>query len=191
MSADKIKTALDNAIRSNGGGNVKAAINHIVEALRHLSGGSEAPEAPTISSLPVIRRVMPTIIADGVDGVAPMVGPFVGENLIAALRTKYADAEKEDSQDEVAKSDYKPLAVMEDHFFAADQKAEELSKEDAPERKVFYIDTGSMPPETAKKHIEEIKKEIKSRRATKPVVVNKDGAPRRKPGPKPKNKEVS
>src|SRR4029077_5634173 len=34
----------------------------------------------------------------------------------------------------------------------------------APERRIFYIDTGTMPPERAKRHIEAIKNDIHQRR---------------------------
>jgi hypothetical protein len=40
-------------------------------------------------SLPVIRRVMPTVIANELVGVQPMTGP-VGQ--IHTLRVRYADA---------------------------------------------------------------------------------------------------
>lgn len=58
-------------------------------------------------------------------------------------------------------------------------------------KNVFFVDVGDMTPEKAKAHIESIKKGFAQKRVSKPVAVTKSGEPRKKPGPKPKNKELS
>lgn len=53
--------------------------------------------------LPVIRRVMPTIIAQDIIGVSPMVGPYES---IAKLRARYADSLKDiDNQNDSSYND--------------------------------------------------------------------------------------
>lgn len=46
--------------------------------------------------IPVIRRVMPSIIAQDIIGVSPMTGPTAS---IYSLRTKYAESQKDDEDD--------------------------------------------------------------------------------------------
>lgn len=59
-------------------------------------------------------------------------------------------------------------------------------------KNVFFVDVGDMTPEKAKAHIESITKGFAQKRVSKPVAVTtKSGEPRKKPGPKPKNKELS
>lgn len=48
--------------------------------------------------LPVIRRVMPSIIAHDIIGVQPMTGPTAS---IFALRAKYAESKQDDETDEL------------------------------------------------------------------------------------------
>lgn len=53
--------------------------------------------------LPIIRRVMPTIIAQDIIGVSPMVGPHES---IAKLRARYADSLKDiDNQNDSSYND--------------------------------------------------------------------------------------
>ena len=47
--------------------------------------------------LPIIRRVMPTIIAQDIIGVSPMTGPVAD---IFSLRVKYADSQRDKKDDE-------------------------------------------------------------------------------------------
>ena len=78
-------------------GNRKASMNVVLENTRKYLG--EAATAGATSSgnvatlnrviLPVIRRVMPTVIANEIIGVQPMTGP-VGQ--IHTLRVRYADS---------------------------------------------------------------------------------------------------
>lgn len=47
--------------------------------------------------LPIIRRVIPTIIAQDIIGVSPMTGPVAD---IFSLRVKYADSQQDKKDDE-------------------------------------------------------------------------------------------
>ena len=62
---------------------------HLVE--NATSGGTSASNVATLNRviLPVIRRVMPTVIANEIVGVQPMTGPVAQ---IHTLRVRYADA---------------------------------------------------------------------------------------------------
>lgn len=52
--------------------------------------------------LPIIRRVMPSIIAQDIIGVSPMTGPTTS---IFALRAKYAESKQDNGTDDEAKTD--------------------------------------------------------------------------------------
>ena len=66
--------------------NTKVALNESATA-----GATQAGNIATLNKviLPVIRRVMPTVIANEIIGVQPMTGP-VGQ--IHTLRVRYAEA---------------------------------------------------------------------------------------------------
>ena len=75
--ADVMKTVLENT---------KVALNESATA-----GATQAGNIATLNKviLPVIRRVMPTVIANEIIGVQPMTGP-VGQ--IHTLRVRYAES---------------------------------------------------------------------------------------------------
>lgn len=54
------------------------------------------PDFPKVI-LPIIRRVMPSIIAQDIIGVSPMTGPVAD---IFSLRACYADSQKDDKDEE-------------------------------------------------------------------------------------------
>ena len=70
------------------------------------SGSTQAGNVATLNRviLPVIRRVMPTVIANEIIGVQPMTGP-VGQ--IHTLRVRYADSSNEVTAGEEALSPFK------------------------------------------------------------------------------------
>lgn len=78
-------------------GNRKASMNVCLENTRRYlaeaatAGATSAGNIATLNRviLPVIRRVMPTVIANEIIGVQPMTGP-VGQ--IHTLRVRYADS---------------------------------------------------------------------------------------------------
>src|SRR5574343_774159 len=78
-------------------GNRRQVMDTVLENTRkHLTesasvGGTSAGNVATLNRviLPVIRRVMPTVIANELVGVQPMTGP-VGQ--IHTLRVRYADS---------------------------------------------------------------------------------------------------
>ena len=77
---------------------------HLAEAAT--AGSTSAGNVATLNRviLPVIRRVMPTVIANEIVGVQPMTGP-VGQ--IHTLRVRYADASNEVVAGEEALSPFK------------------------------------------------------------------------------------
>jgi hypothetical protein len=100
--------------------------------------------------------------------------------IIEAIRTLAVDEPREAAQP----VKHAPLPAAVDSLYnpPAPEKA-------APN--VYYVDVGDMTPERAKAHIESIKKGFSEKRASKPVTITKSGEPKKKPGPKPKNKEPS
>ena len=85
-------------------GNKKAVMETVLENSRQSlmeaagSGATTAGNVATLNKviLPVIRRVMPTVIANEIIGVQPMTGP-VGQ--IHTLRVRYAEAKAASSPD--------------------------------------------------------------------------------------------
>ena len=78
-------------------GNKKAVMETVLENTKRSlmetasAGATQAGNIATLNKviLPVIRRVMPTVIANEIVGVQPMTGP-VGQ--IHTLRVRYAEA---------------------------------------------------------------------------------------------------
>ena len=116
-------------------GNKKAVMQSTLENTRRYL--SEAATAGATSSgnvatlnrviLPVIRRVMPTVIANELVGVQPMTGP-VGQ--IHTLRVRYADAFNSSSGTDTAAGDeaLSPFKIAEGYSgAAADDKAASTS----------------------------------------------------------------
>jgi len=93
-------------------GNRKASMSVCLENTRRYLGESASAGATSAGNvatlnrviLPVIRRVMPTVIANEIIGVQPMTGP-VGQ--IHTLRVRYADSSNEVSAGEEALSPFK------------------------------------------------------------------------------------
>ena len=93
-------------------GNRKASMSVCLENTRRYLGESASACATSAGNvatlnrviLPVIRRVMPTVIANEIIGVQPMTGP-VGQ--IHTLRVRYADSSNEVSAGEEALSPFK------------------------------------------------------------------------------------
>ena len=114
-------------------GNKKAVMASTLENTRkYLSeaAGTGATSAGNIATLnrvilPVIRRVMPTVIANEIVGVLPMTGP-VGQ--IHTLRVRYADADTnsaDSAQTTVAGEEaLSPFKVAEQYSGAATGKAD-------------------------------------------------------------------
>jgi len=114
-------------------GNKKAVMASTLENTRkYLSeaAGTGATSAGNIATLnrvilPVIRRVMPTVIANEIVGVQPMTGP-VGQ--IHTLRVRYADADTnsaDSAQTTVAGEEaLSPFKVAEQYSGAATGKAD-------------------------------------------------------------------
>ena len=88
------------------------------------SGATSAGNVATLNRviLPVIRRVMPTVIANELVGVQPMTGP-VGQ--IHTLRVRYADTFDSTSGTDTAAGDeaLSPFKIAEGYSGAADDKA--------------------------------------------------------------------
>jgi hypothetical protein len=88
------------------------------------AGATSAGNVATLNRviLPVIRRVMPTVIANELVGVQPMTGP-VGQ--IHTLRVRYADAFDSASGTDVAAGDeaLSPFKIAEGYSGAATDKA--------------------------------------------------------------------
>jgi hypothetical protein len=109
-------------------GNRKASMNVVLENTRKYLG--EAATAGATSSgnvatlnrviLPVIRRVMPTVIANEIIGVQPMTGP-VGQ--IHTLRVRYADSGDGIVAGEEALSPFKIAAAYSGNNTDANPKA--------------------------------------------------------------------
>ena len=93
-------------------GSKRTSMNVILENTRRYlkenasSGSTTSGSIATLNRviLPVIRRVMPTVIANELVGVQPMTGP-VGQ--IHTLRVRYADASNEVVAGEEALSPFK------------------------------------------------------------------------------------
>jgi len=93
-------------------GNRRASMNVCLENTRRslsesaTAGATSAGNVATLNRviLPVIRRVMPTVIANEIIGVQPMTGP-VGQ--IHTLRVRYADSSNEVTAGEEALSPFK------------------------------------------------------------------------------------
>jgi len=88
------------------------------------AGASSAGNVATLNRviLPVIRRVMPTVIANELVGVQPMTGP-VGQ--IHTLRVRYADAFNSTSGTDTTAGEeaLSPFKIAEGYSGAADDKA--------------------------------------------------------------------
>jgi hypothetical protein len=120
------KSALTEGLK----GNKKAVMETTLENTRkHLmetatAGATSAGNVATLNRviLPVIRRVMPTVIANELVGVQPMTGP-VGQ--IHTLRVRYADAFNSTSGTDAAAGDeaLSPFKIAEGYSGAADDKA--------------------------------------------------------------------
>ena len=111
-------------------GNKKAVMASTLENTRkYLSesataGATSAGNVATLNRviLPVIRRVMPTVIANEIVGVQPMTGP-VGQ--IHTLRVRYADAFDSTSGTDTTAGEeaLSPFKIAEGYSGAADDKA--------------------------------------------------------------------
>jgi len=111
-------------------GNKKSVMEATLENTRkYLSeaataGATSAGNVATLNRviLPVIRRVMPTVIANELVGVQPMTGP-VGQ--IHTLRVRYADAVDSTSGTDTAAGDeaLSPFKIAEAYSGALDDKA--------------------------------------------------------------------
>jgi hypothetical protein len=111
-------------------GNKKAVMETTLENTRkYLSesataGATSAGNVATLNRviLPVIRRVMPTVIANELVGVQPMTGP-VGQ--IHTLRVRYADAFNSASGTDTTAGDeaLSPFKIAEGYSGATDDKA--------------------------------------------------------------------
>jgi hypothetical protein len=96
--------------------------NYLAEAAS--SGATQAGNVATLNKviLPVIRRVMPTVIANEIVGVQPMTGP-VGQ--IHTLRVRYAEAFNSTSGVDTAAGDeaLSPFKIAAGYSGAADDRA--------------------------------------------------------------------
>ena len=96
--------------------------NYLAEAAT--SGATQAGNVATLNKviLPVIRRVMPTVIANEIVGVQPMTGP-VGQ--IHTLRVRYAEAFNSVAGTDTAAGDeaLSPFKIAAGYSGAADDKA--------------------------------------------------------------------
>jgi hypothetical protein len=96
--------------------------NYLAEAAS--SGATQAGNVATLNKviLPVIRRVMPTVIANEIVGVQPMTGP-VGQ--IHTLRVRYAEAFNSASGVDTAAGDeaLSPFKIAAGYSGAADDRA--------------------------------------------------------------------
>ena len=109
-------------------GNRRASMNVCLEnTRRHLAesataGATSAGNVATLNRviLPVIRRVMPTVIANEIIGVQPMTGP-VGQ--IHTLRVRYADSGDNVTAGEEALSPFKIAAAYSGNNTDATPKA--------------------------------------------------------------------
>jgi hypothetical protein len=110
-------------------GNRKASMNVCLEnTRRHLAesataGATSAGNVATLNRviLPVIRRVMPTVIANEIIGVQPMTGPVAQ---IHTLRVRYADDGQNVSAGEEALSPFKIAAAYSGNNVDATPKAQ-------------------------------------------------------------------
>jgi hypothetical protein len=96
--------------------------NYLAEAAT--TGATQAGNVATLNKviLPVIRRVMPTVIANEIVGVQPMTGP-VGQ--IHTLRVRYAEAFNSTSGIDTSAGDeaLSPFKIAAGYSGAADDKA--------------------------------------------------------------------
>jgi len=110
-------------------GNKKSVMEATLENTRQYlseaatAGATSAGNVATLNRviLPVIRRVMPTVIANELVGVQPMTGP-VGQ--IHTLRVRYADAFNSTSGTDTTAGDeaLSPFKIAEGYSGAADDK---------------------------------------------------------------------
>ena len=109
-------------------GNRRASMNVCLENTRRslsesaTAGATSAGNVATLNRviLPVIRRVMPTVIANEIIGVQPMTGP-VGQ--IHTLRVRYADGSNEVTAGEEALSPFKIAQAYSGNDSASTPKA--------------------------------------------------------------------
>ena len=109
-------------------GNRRASMNVCLENTRKYlaesatSGATSAGNIATLNRviLPVIRRVMPTVIANEIVGVQPMTGPVAQ---IHTLRVRYADAGNNVVAGEEALSPFKIAAAYSGNDVDANPKA--------------------------------------------------------------------
>jgi hypothetical protein len=101
---DALLEGLQGTRRSSMGVCLENTRRHLAESAT--SGATSAGNIATLNRviLPVIRRVMPTVIANEIIGVQPMTGP-VGQ--IHTLRVRYADSSNEVTAGEEALSPFK------------------------------------------------------------------------------------
>ena len=99
---------------------------YLAEAATAGATGAGNVEALNKVILPVIRRVMPTVIANEIVGVQPMTGP-VGQ--IHTLRVRYADSFNSTSGTDTTAGDeaLSPFKIAEGYSGAADDKAASTS----------------------------------------------------------------
>ena len=119
-------------------GNKKAVMETTLENTRkYLSesataGATSAGNVATLNRviLPVIRRVMPTVIANELVGVQPMTGP-VGQ--IHTLRVRYADAFNSTNGTDTTAGDeaLSPFKIAEGYSGAVDDKAAATAAQEA------------------------------------------------------------
>ena len=139
-------------------GNRKASMNVVLENTRKYLG--EAATAGATSSgnvatlnrviLPVIRRVMPTVIANEIIGVQPMTGP-VGQ--IHTLRVRYADSGDGIVAGEEALSPFKIAAAYSGNNTDANPKAASTAQLEGQPGKRMSIQILKAPVEAkSRKH---------------------------------------
>ena len=101
-------------------------------------GGTSASNISTLNRviLPVIRRVMPTVIANEIVGVQPMTGPV---SQIHTLRVRYADSVDSTSGTDVTAGEeaLSPFKIASAYSGGADDKAQSTSAlEGVPGRRI-------------------------------------------------------
>jgi hypothetical protein len=113
-------------------GNRRAAMSACLENTRRYlaesatAGATSAGNVATLNRviLPVIRRVMPTVIANEIVGVQPMTGPVAQ---IHTLRVRYAEGSNEVTAGEEALSPFKIAAAYSGNDVAATPRAQATS----------------------------------------------------------------
>ena len=120
------KTALLEGLNGNKKGVMATTLENTRRYLSEtaVAGTTSAGNVATLNRviLPVIRRVMPTVIANELVGVQPMTGP-VGQ--IHTLRVRYADAVNSTNGTDTAAGDeaLSPFKIAEAYSGALDDKA--------------------------------------------------------------------